>query len=409
MEITRPFAFGDLILALSGRFDASSSRHFEEEIDRLLAAGHREVQLDMKNVGYLSSAGIRGLLKSHKSLSAAGGALIILKVSPLVQDVLKMAGLEMLLPGVAEPNAPQKAAPTTPEKPTQILHAGGRFDFLSEPTGTGAVSIKNRASGPLRLTRSAFGVAIGALGTESDWPKRSGEMIVAGGTAIYQPTDGATRPDDMMIAGDFVPEFCVEQGCFVEGSPDGCGHFEASGNKALRWSAVVETVLGRSPAKGCLLVSLAETDSVVGATLLKPWESLGGAVDQIQFPQVREQIAFTAESTHANRLALIVGIYFKSDAADSSDLKPQLRPLAQTETKILGHTHAAVFPYHPLARVDAVPVHDAITGLMQAGPAQTVLHLLADEREGHPFRESQLWRGSFWWMPIDLETKEETP
>lgn len=400
MEITKPFAFGDLVLSLSGRFDATSSRHFEEEIQKLLAGGHREIHLDMKAVDYISSAGLRGLLKSHKSLAAAGGALRVIKVSQNVTDVLNLAGFQMLLPGAGQSEIPAPAE----SKPirTALETATARFDFLNEATASGVLAMKDRGCGPVEVGTDCYGLGIGTLGAEKDWRERAGELLVAGGTSIYQPTDGSSRADDMVATGNFLPILQFEHGCIVHGQADGYGHFEAKGSKAVPWSEIAKTVQDRSDQIGCLVVMIAETADLVGATLLVSPKQLPEVEIRFLFPEIRDRIGFTAESAHGGRLSLVVALVFGGPQEIPPGLSSQLRPCGKN-MDLIAHAHAAVFPYHPLARTEIMTVEQGVQSLMREGAALTVLHLLADDRESHPHRESLFWRGSFWWMPLRLE------
>ncbi len=80
------------ILKVSGRLDALSSTHFEMAVEPLLASTSFLI-IDLGHCAYLSSAGIRILLKSHKKMLAARGKLIITGLLPEVFQVIEMAGL----------------------------------------------------------------------------------------------------------------------------------------------------------------------------------------------------------------------------------------------------------------------------------------------------------------------------
>ncbi|MBU2558553.1 MAG: anti-sigma factor antagonist [Bacteroidetes bacterium] len=80
------------ILKVSGRLDALSSTNFELAVEPLLAAS-RFLIIDLGHCAYLSSAGIRILLKTHKKMLAAKGKLIITGLLPEVFQVIEMAGL----------------------------------------------------------------------------------------------------------------------------------------------------------------------------------------------------------------------------------------------------------------------------------------------------------------------------
>jgi anti-anti-sigma factor len=80
------------ILKVSGRLDALSSVNFEMAVEPLLASTSFLI-IDLGQCAYLSSAGIRILLKTHKKMLAARGKLIITGLLPEVFQVIEMAGL----------------------------------------------------------------------------------------------------------------------------------------------------------------------------------------------------------------------------------------------------------------------------------------------------------------------------
>ncbi|MDP2237090.1 MAG: anti-sigma factor antagonist [Bacteroidales bacterium] len=78
-----------------GRLDANNSNDFEKALQTLLENG-KHLIVDMSQCPYLSSAGIRILLKTKKQLLAKQGELIIASLSPEVFQVIEMAGLHRI-------------------------------------------------------------------------------------------------------------------------------------------------------------------------------------------------------------------------------------------------------------------------------------------------------------------------
>ncbi|MEI6338932.1 MAG: anti-sigma factor antagonist, partial [Verrucomicrobiota bacterium] len=87
-----------------------------------------------------------------------------------------------------------------------------------------------------------------------------------------------------------------------------------------------------------------------------------------------------------------------------SPLAPLLRPLG---ANLLGHFHAACFPYRPLqkGRIDLQP---SVAGLFEGFNLQAVLHLLSDPREFIGAGESEFLRGALWIAPV-LDSAIRTP
>ena len=83
------------ILHIEGRLDTVTSPELEEAINAL-PADTTELILDMKEVTYVSSAGLRVLLGSHKKMSKLGG-MKLTDVCETVMDVLEMTGFADIL------------------------------------------------------------------------------------------------------------------------------------------------------------------------------------------------------------------------------------------------------------------------------------------------------------------------
>ena len=78
---------------ISGVIDSIASPLLEKKIDELLAKKVTDIVLDMEGVTYLSSAGIRVLLKTYKAL---GGKFKLLNVGENVREVLDTTGMSEL-------------------------------------------------------------------------------------------------------------------------------------------------------------------------------------------------------------------------------------------------------------------------------------------------------------------------
>jgi hypothetical protein len=68
-------------------------------------------------------------------------------------------------------------------------------------------------------------------------------------------------------------------------------------------------------------------------------------------------------------------------------------------TSALGHFHAAVFPYRPLPK-GRVDLAEMLAPLLNSAAAETVMHLLADEREFEGLGETDFMRGACWFSPL---------
>ncbi len=96
-----------------GRLDAVTVPALEAVLDQHLAASHVRLVLDMAGVAYLSSSGLRALLRARKAAQAGGGDVVLCNMRPRVREVFEMIGFTSLFrvfDGVAEAAASFSAA-----------------------------------------------------------------------------------------------------------------------------------------------------------------------------------------------------------------------------------------------------------------------------------------------------------
>ena len=84
---------GRLVIQVAGRINANNAKELEEELDRIVAAhAGFPVVLDAGELEYISSAGLRVMLKLRKQL----GGLTVVETSPEVYEVFEVTGFTEL-------------------------------------------------------------------------------------------------------------------------------------------------------------------------------------------------------------------------------------------------------------------------------------------------------------------------
>jgi anti-anti-sigma factor len=89
-------------LRLRGRLDANWAEHLGNAIESAVRAGQHHIDLEFAQVDYISSAGIRVLLKYYRQLKTARGALRVLNPIESVLTVLRLSGIADMLVAGAE-------------------------------------------------------------------------------------------------------------------------------------------------------------------------------------------------------------------------------------------------------------------------------------------------------------------
>ena len=95
MQIQKKSDGDKLLLEVSGRVDTTTAPELESCINES-TKGVKELVLDLKDMVYISSAGLRVMLKAHKLMSAQG-SLIIKNVQSDVMEVFEMTGFSDIL------------------------------------------------------------------------------------------------------------------------------------------------------------------------------------------------------------------------------------------------------------------------------------------------------------------------
>ena len=95
MTITKNLNGDQLVIALEGRLDTMTAPDLEQEIKTSLD-NVKDLVVDMKNLEYVSSAGLRTLLIAKKTLHNKGNVKII-NANDIVKEVFEVTGFDNLL------------------------------------------------------------------------------------------------------------------------------------------------------------------------------------------------------------------------------------------------------------------------------------------------------------------------
>ena len=95
MEITKNIKDSELDIQLRGRLDTSTAPQLEEEIKHSIN-GIKTFILDLKDLEYMSSAGLRIILSAQKTMNKQG-KLIIRNVNDTIMEVFEMTGFADIL------------------------------------------------------------------------------------------------------------------------------------------------------------------------------------------------------------------------------------------------------------------------------------------------------------------------
>ena len=90
MTIEKKINQDSVTLIVSGRLDTQTAPELEKELDSVLS-GLKELTFDFANLEYVSSAGLRVILKAQKAMNAQGSMKLI-GVNDSIMEVFDITG-----------------------------------------------------------------------------------------------------------------------------------------------------------------------------------------------------------------------------------------------------------------------------------------------------------------------------
>jgi anti-sigma B factor antagonist len=87
---------GFVHLRFEGNLDTSSSPQAQEALNGAIEAGATKLLVDFESLDFVSSAGLRVLLATAKSLGRLGGAMHICSLNETVDEVFEISGFSTI-------------------------------------------------------------------------------------------------------------------------------------------------------------------------------------------------------------------------------------------------------------------------------------------------------------------------
>ena len=85
-------------IELAGKLDVEGEGQIGEQFRQVVQSSNMDVLVDMSQVSYLASLGIRLLFAGAKSLAAIGKKLVVVSPQPMVEETLLNSGTVKLIP-----------------------------------------------------------------------------------------------------------------------------------------------------------------------------------------------------------------------------------------------------------------------------------------------------------------------
>jgi anti-sigma B factor antagonist len=89
---------GILGVNLSGRMDIIGTQQIDLKFTALTATRRARILVDLSNVTFIASVGIRTLISSAKAQKLRGGSMVLFKPNSQVEEVLRTTGIDAIIP-----------------------------------------------------------------------------------------------------------------------------------------------------------------------------------------------------------------------------------------------------------------------------------------------------------------------
>ena len=98
MEIVVEIQDGITIYRLKGRLDTNTSPELEIRLLQAISDGLQHMVINFKDLEYVSSAGIRVILKTIKAIKSKNGLIMLCCMQDYVKEVFEISGVDFLSP-----------------------------------------------------------------------------------------------------------------------------------------------------------------------------------------------------------------------------------------------------------------------------------------------------------------------
>ncbi|MBL6749114.1 MAG: STAS domain-containing protein [Nevskia sp.] len=98
MEAKQTRLSGSLILRPAGRVDMGNAEAFKELLLRVLAEAKTALVLDLAELEYISSAGLRAIMIASRAAKSGGVALGVAAMQPVVAEIFAISRFDLVFP-----------------------------------------------------------------------------------------------------------------------------------------------------------------------------------------------------------------------------------------------------------------------------------------------------------------------
>ena len=86
-----------VIARAEGRIDSGSAQEFQAALENVIQPEDKALVIDFEHVSYISSAGMRVILLTAKTLQRQGGQLALCSLTEPIREVFKISGFDNII------------------------------------------------------------------------------------------------------------------------------------------------------------------------------------------------------------------------------------------------------------------------------------------------------------------------
>jgi anti-sigma B factor antagonist len=101
LEVRNEVADGVALCRIVGKIDALTGPDLQAAAGSAINGGNSRIIFDMREVTYISSAGLRVIVLTAKHAKAANGGLAVFGLQPAISEVFEITGLRTVIPIVS--------------------------------------------------------------------------------------------------------------------------------------------------------------------------------------------------------------------------------------------------------------------------------------------------------------------
>lgn len=377
------------LLEIHGRIDGITASEIKRTFDQAASEGIRTLVADFGNVSYMSSAGLRIILQTHKSFLMIGGQLILVSVPAAVSEVFRISGIDKFLTVYNDFSALQDHfRPRNRTQSIETVEAEGiRFSRLHKGGAAGKIfpigsagklsSAEYHRYDVVRILQSdlKYGAGLAALGDEyGDFHMLFGESVSVGRHFFSYPAVPHPSVDYSFFSADSRYSLNFLHGFGFSGEFHEILHFDTHREtptlETLMQAAAQVTGTGMFGA-----VILAVSGGILGMHLKKSpvIENKPAEGDILAMDSFSEWMSYPLEEEDIHKTIVAAGIF----AMSAGEISPLQKEILPEESPM--HFHAAVFE-NGLWSVDPGEFETELDRVLRDFEVDKVVHLLPASR-----------------------------